>query len=533
MRFLIRSAHCSSHVTTELDKEESAGLHRSRVLAAVTGRGTTFLLLLCVGGGLLLCGCSKGTSKSNPNQQAATEANPQEVAAEAEAKSKSEAEQKNRAQSLNNLKQIALAFHNYHDTYKTFPSAVQIGPKGVPHSWRVTLLPYLEGAPVYDRYRQDEPWDSEHNKTLLAEMPAVLRAPDAAPDSTNTSYFGFMPSNLLDDQPQQSAAIVMGTRATRMRDIIDGTSNTILVVESKLEVPWTKPADLPFEFGQPLPTIGGIYSGGFCAAMGDASTTFIPDSFDRADLVHLIDRQDGNRVKSPAEIERELAVAEERKRQRQKLVTSGNPADRLALSRANLKQIALAFHNYHDTYKAFPAAVQTGPKNTPRSWRVTILPFLDHIELYERYQQDEPWDSPHNKTVLSKMPDVYRAPGVAANSTNSAYFGFTLSSPAESDPKALPAVAGASNTRLRDIVDGTANTILVVETKLDVPWTQPADVPYDAASPLPKLGGFHDGGFNAALCDGSSIFFPDTFDRGMLLKFIQRDDGNPVSFPAR
>ena len=59
--------------------------------------------------------------------------------------------------SLNNLKQIALAFHNYHDVHKTFPAAVQVGPKNVQHSWRITILPYLGETELYNRYRQDEP----------------------------------------------------------------------------------------------------------------------------------------------------------------------------------------------------------------------------------------------------------------------------------------------------------------------------------------------------------------------------------------
>lgn len=119
-------------------REEADGPNRMTVPKALIGGGPTFLLLLCgVGGCLLLSGCNKGASNSNSTEQVTAEAN-----------AKSESDQRRRAESLKNLKQIALAFHNYHDTYKTFPAAVQIGPKDVPHSWRITILQFRETKKV-------------------------------------------------------------------------------------------------------------------------------------------------------------------------------------------------------------------------------------------------------------------------------------------------------------------------------------------------------------------------------------------------
>ncbi|MCA9015791.1 MAG: DUF1559 domain-containing protein, partial [Planctomycetaceae bacterium] len=75
-----------------------------------------------------------------------------------------------RAHSLNNIKQIVLALYGYHDKYKHFPPAVLIGPDGkTPYSWRVALLPFLEQQALYDEYDRNEPWDSEHNKKVLAK----------------------------------------------------------------------------------------------------------------------------------------------------------------------------------------------------------------------------------------------------------------------------------------------------------------------------------------------------------------------------
>jgi hypothetical protein len=54
--------------------------------------------------------------------------------------------------------------------------------------------------------------------------------------------------------------------------------------------------------------------------------------------------------------------------------------------------------------------------------------------------------------------------------------------------------------------DGTANTFLVAEAGEAVPWTKPTDLPYDAARPLPKLGGLFAEGLHVAMADGTVRF---------------------------
>jgi len=141
---------------------------------------------------------------------------------------------------LNNLKQIGLAMHNYHDVHKCFPPAYLPDEDGKPmHSWRVLLLPYMEQKPLYDMYNFDEPWDSPNNLAVAQMMPAEYRCPeDSLAGPTETSYLMVVGPETLSDGPTNR----------RIAEISDGTSNTIMVVEcSGLGIGWAEPSDLGAE----------------------------------------------------------------------------------------------------------------------------------------------------------------------------------------------------------------------------------------------------------------------------------------------
>ena len=91
------------------------------------------------------------------------------------------------SQCTNNEKHIALAIHNYISSTRPkamFPPAYTTSKDGKPLlSWRVLILPYLEQEALYKQFHLDEPWDSPHNRTLIARMPTVYRCPMEAPDA--------------------------------------------------------------------------------------------------------------------------------------------------------------------------------------------------------------------------------------------------------------------------------------------------------------------------------------------------------------
>jgi hypothetical protein len=190
-----------------------------------------------------------------------------------------------RAQSQNNLRQIAIAMHNYHDQNGHLPAQAVYGPDGKPLlSWRVLILPYIEQDKLYKEFHLDEPWDSEHNKKLLAKMPKTYAMPGSVPGTTDTYYLGF----------HGKGAFFDGKKGLRLpADFPDGTSNTIMIVEAAKGVPWSKPEDLPYDATKPLPKLGGHFPGGFGASLVDGSARFISASISETTLRNAITRDDG------------------------------------------------------------------------------------------------------------------------------------------------------------------------------------------------------------------------------------------------
>jgi prepilin-type processing-associated H-X9-DG protein len=196
-----------------------------------------------------------------------------------------------RAMSVNNLKQIGLAFHNFASTNNRFPAAVNRDKGQFPYSWRVAILPYIEQQGLYNEYRFDEPWDGPNNRKLIDKMPAnyVYPGPDGTPSSrSHTSYFVFT-------GPSTIGGVEGGAQ---IQQITDGTSNTILAVEAQREIPWTKPEDLPFDPNNAVPGLGGFTPDGFNALFADGSVRYIKKSVDPRILKFLITHNGGEVISS-------------------------------------------------------------------------------------------------------------------------------------------------------------------------------------------------------------------------------------------
>jgi beta-lactamase regulating signal transducer with metallopeptidase domain len=207
-------------------------------------------------------------------------------------------------------------------------------------------------------------------------------------------------------------------------------------------------------------------------------------------------------------------------------IQSARSAARRAQSSNNLKQLALAMHNYHSVHKKFPAAVMTAMDGkTKYSWRVALLPFLGQKNLYDAYNFEEPWDSPDNLKVLNAMPNAFRHPSESEGTTTSSYYALTGENTGLGN--------GDKAIGFRDIVDGASNTALLFDAKRAIPWTKPEDIKYSADEDVPALGGYEPSGFNALLGDGSVRLISKTIDEKTLRAIITRNGKEVFTFPSR
>jgi hypothetical protein len=198
-----------------------------------------------------------------------------------------------RMQSSNNLKQLALAVHNYHDVYRTLPPAYSVDKDGKPLlSWRVHILPFIEQQALYEQFKLDEPWDSEHNKKLIAKMPEALRSPNSTAAAGKTNYLGVGGMGGIFSPP----AIAGGrAKGISFAQVPDGLSNTVMMVEASddLAVEWTKPQDFVPNEKDPHKGLVGLRAEGFLVAIADGSVRMISKSIDAEILRRLLIRNDG------------------------------------------------------------------------------------------------------------------------------------------------------------------------------------------------------------------------------------------------
>jgi RNA polymerase sigma factor (sigma-70 family) len=193
-----------------------------------------------------------------------------------------------------------------------------------------------------------------------------------------------------------------------------------------------------------------------------------------------------------------------------------------AQTRTKLNEIGRGMLAHFDDHQTYPGPALYGKDGKPLlSWRVALLPYLDEGELYKQFRLDEPWDSEHNRQLLAKIPALYRRPGAARNDTTTPYQVFAGQGTIFEGPKGLG---------YRDIPDGIANTILVVEAAAPVPWTKPEDLPYSATGKIPELGSALADITYALFADGKVHALKRRFDPDALRLAITRDDGIPTPF---
>jgi hypothetical protein len=200
-----------------------------------------------------------------------------------------------RVQSTNNLKQIMIAMHTYHDVHRHFPAAYGMKKDRTKLlSWRVYVLPYLEQQPLYEQFHLDEPWDSEHNKKLVEKMPKIFASPSLPEELVKKGMASYV-------VPVGEKTVFEGSKAIGLQNVTDGTSNTIGVLEADAEhaVIWTKPDDLKIDFKAPktgLEIWKSNNNGRFLAAFCDGSIHALSDKIEAPLLKRLLQMNDGEPI---------------------------------------------------------------------------------------------------------------------------------------------------------------------------------------------------------------------------------------------
>lgn len=141
-----------------------------------------------------------------------------------------------RTQCKNNLKQIGLALHNYHDLWGAFPPAYTTDGQGNRlHSWRTLILPYLDHAPLYNRIDFSKPWDDPANAEAFNTRIMAYQCPSSNISSSQTSYLAAV----------TAYSIIRAEKSCTLPEISDGTSNTLLVIEVPHDqsLHWMDPRD--------------------------------------------------------------------------------------------------------------------------------------------------------------------------------------------------------------------------------------------------------------------------------------------------
>ncbi len=202
-------------------------------------------------------------------------------------------------------------------------------------------------------------------------------------------------------------------------------------------------------------------------------------------------------------------------------------------SSQRLHAIGIALHNYHRDHGTLPPAVVKDEAGRPLySWRVLLLPYLEDIRIVKQFHLDEPWDSPHNRTLADQTPPWYVT-------------GHSMDPPGTTRYQAFVGPGTAferAGLTWADFPDGLGNTILIAEARTPVVWSQPVDMKYAPEQPLPLLEtgwtkpaeflgcqiGRKPAGILVLMADGSTRMLPSDTNAMTLRALITRNGGEKV-----
>jgi hypothetical protein len=141
-----------------------------------------------------------------------------------------------RSNCKNNLKQIGIALHNYHDEYGMFPPAYTVDAEGNKlHSWRTLILPYMEQVALYNTIDLTKPWDDPANNVVRQTSLPVYHCPSSSGLPNHTNYLAIVGDDLAFPH----------AKSRTKQEFTDELGETIFVVDVPEQnmVEWMSPND--------------------------------------------------------------------------------------------------------------------------------------------------------------------------------------------------------------------------------------------------------------------------------------------------
>ena len=259
----------------EDEEDEFEGRPRKKLRKKSNSGMSTGTILLIVGGvlfgALIVCG-GIGTALMLPAIQQAREA-------------------ARRSQDKNNLKQLGLALHNYHETYTVLPPAGIVREDGTEMlSWQASLLPFLwDQAQLSSQINPDFGWNSPENQAVFSTtIPSLLNpAIPVQPGPAVSHYAG-------------NSHVFEINKCWGFRDVTDGLSNTFAAGDVAAGFkPWGDPTnvrDPGLGLGHTPDKFGSPYRGGAHMLLLDGSVRFVSENIDSRTIKALATPAGGERV---------------------------------------------------------------------------------------------------------------------------------------------------------------------------------------------------------------------------------------------